>query len=206
MRLNYTRGLTLLEILIVVSIITLLLAIMIPFLRGPLAKRQLVEANATLDGMAMAFEKLKQDYRCDGVFCKGENGEKLLEYYDNNQFVKELAPNLEPWKATYKPRLNTQKTHYMEFKQHSIKKDTIVDPWGNPYRYSVFVRVSQGWPYEVEALYSDGPDRMTRTDDDIVRILHEYPSAPSDADPSRPKFSAAELQRIWVGETVSGGL
>jgi type II secretory pathway pseudopilin PulG len=193
------RGLTLLEILIVVGIIATLVAILVPVLRGPLAKRQLVEAHAMLDSMAIALDKLKQDYHYDGVFGKSDTGEKIFDYHDTNQFAKELAPNHTAWNTTYTPRLNTQKTHYVDYRQHSIKNACVIDPWGNPYRYSVFVRESQHWPYEVEALYSDGPDRMIRTADDIIRELREYPSPPANGDASKPKFTVADLENIWSG-------
>jgi type II secretory pathway pseudopilin PulG len=189
--------LTLLETLLVVGIITLLLAILLPLLRGPLLKRQLVEATATLDSMVMALEKVKQDYQYERIFAEGDNGEKLIAYYNKNEFVKELAPNMAEWKTTYTPRLNTQRTQYMDFKRHSIKKDQVLDPWGNPYRYTVFARSSQGWTYEIEALFSDGPDRMTTTDDDILHVLHEHPSPPGESDASRPKYTVRQLEAFW---------
>ena len=174
---NRPRAFTLVEMLIVIGALALLTALLLPALRRPLQQKAIVEATVTLESMAAALTQLKEDCRYDGVLAQNADGGLRAEYIETNEFVKELAPKLPAWADTYTPLLNTKKTNYMEFKQHSIRGAAVADPWGNPYKYAVRNKNHNDVWYDVELIYSDGPDRRPATEDDIVRVVHEYPAA-----------------------------
>jgi hypothetical protein len=56
------------------------------------------------------------------------------------------------------------------------------------------VAASQNWPYEIEILYSAGPDGLAKNNDDLVYEFSRYPSPASKDDPSKPRMDMQQLK------------
>ncbi len=192
-------GVTLTELLVVIAIISILTALLVGFLRQPLKQRQVLEATSMVNDMALALKKLKEDCQCEDLFARGTDGKKVVDLFDTDAAIKELAPSRSEW-AGFAPRLNVKKIPYMEFKQRTLKGGQLQDPWGNPYRYLVYVHEANGWPYETEAIYSSGPDGIAQNPDDIVRIVQEFPAQAKKDDSSKPARTLDELKSTcgWI--------
>jgi prepilin-type N-terminal cleavage/methylation domain-containing protein len=191
-------GVTLTELLVVIAIIAILTALLATYLRQPLKQRQMLEATSMVSDIALALKKLKEDCKCEDVFARGSDGRKVAELFDTDAAVRELAPIGEF--AGYAPRLNLKKIPYLELKQRAFKGGQLVDPWGKAYRCLVYVHEANGWPYETEAVYSSGPDGVAQNEDDIVRIVQEFPAQAKKDDASRPAQTADELKSTcgWI--------
>ena len=189
------RGVTLVELLIVVGIVSSLLALVTAALWRPLQNKSVLAASTTLDAMALALRQLKEDAGCDGVLARDEAGARIGAFFDSPAFALELAPGQPLWAAGFTPRLNAKKKTYMEYRQHTLKSNGVADPWGGLYKYVVFTRESNGWAFEVEAIYSDGPDRVPFSADDMVREIAARPVPALAGNPAQPAQSALDLQK-----------
>ncbi|HYF48782.1 MAG TPA: prepilin-type N-terminal cleavage/methylation domain-containing protein [Planctomycetota bacterium] len=193
------RGFSLIEILVVVSIIAILIALLAVALAKPRDQQKQLEASEMLQAMGTALLKMKQDLGIETVLGKNDKGSKDKALFDTGELFKELCPSA-PAFAGFTPRFNATRTVYMEFKQHHFKNGAVADPWGNPYRYLVYVIDSQQWPYEVEALYSTGPDGRPHTSDDVVREISRSPIRAHASDPTKPELSRGEIEEVigWI--------
>jgi len=170
------RGVTLVELVVVLAIVSILAAIIVPTVQSAMKRKAITQATHTVTQLALAFSQMKEDYRLSTVFGQNEEGGRLDAYYNNNLFVRELAPDHPAWRG-YAPRLNARRTPYFEFKDDAIADGVVLDPWKQPYRYLVCVRRSKGWGFLVEAIYSSGPDRRDGNADDLVKVIATIPLA-----------------------------
>jgi len=193
------RAFSLIELLVVVSIIVVLLALLAGALMRPRQQQKELEAAEMLQAMGTALLKMKQDLGIDGVLGKNDQGRKDRTLFNTGELMKELCPAQAAF-AGFSPRFNSAGTVYMEFKQHHLKDNSIADPWGQPYRYIVYVIESNRWPYEIEALYSSGPDGIARDKDDIVRVISRTPIAASKTDATKPVLDRAHIEETigWI--------
>lgn len=133
------RGLTLVELLVAMAIVSVLAAVLLVELSGYVAKARVDRAMADLAAMRAVCAAWAAD-EGQGYYPVADSSAAGQPYYVN-----------------------------AVFQRHGIRwtwdADGISDPWGSPYRYSSFgtpVDPNQGF-----VIQSPGPDRRFDTADDI---------------------------------------
>ena len=132
------RGLTLLELMIVLIILVGLLAIVGPRLLGSQKKADIRTAQAQIGNLESSLEMYHVDMRSYPATEDGLNA--LLQSPDDERRAKN-------WDGPY---LNEDKLP--------------LDPWGNEYGYEYDSEDGGGKP----RIFSNGPDGEPETDDDIA--------------------------------------
>ena len=139
------EGLTLIEILIVIAIISFLLSICLPAFQKARVKGLIVRTKMIISSIESALSMYESDF---GDYPHSKNTSKIL--------VELLQGPCDS------PRWNGP---YIKFKKDDIDKDgNIVDAWKNPIIY----RYPQSAYKNIQYLIvSAGPDRKFGTSDDI---------------------------------------
>ncbi len=140
---NRKRAFTLIELLLVVTIISVLAAVVVPRFFGRSQEARIVAAKQTIVGtFGIALDLFEQD---TGHYPKTEEG--LLALIEDTQI-----PN---WHGPY------------------LKSSSIpVDPWGNPYKYNYPSQLtSSEFLYDIISAGPDGafgtPDDVTNHEDNL---------------------------------------
>lgn len=137
------RGLTLLELMIVLIILVGLMAIVGPRLLGTQQKADIRTAQAQVGNLASAIKMYAADMK---IFPSTEEGLELLVKAPEDEA---LARN---WDGPY------------------IEGGKLpIDPWGSPFEYEYGVTEGETSENVVDfpRIFSIGPDRQTGTSDDI---------------------------------------
>ena len=175
-----SAGFTLLELLTVMTIISLLVGLSLPVYSAFSRHREIVKAENDMSQAAMAVKMLKDEYDYDDVLGIDVKG-NIINTLDEAIFM-ELDPRNAAWQATYTPYLNSRKKQYFPLKAQHIKKVgvdvKVVDPWSNPYQYRVVEETVGDTTYFVEKIWSWGPDKKDGTNDDIVRVIGQRAKPP----------------------------
>ncbi len=139
MRRSFSRGFTLLELMLTLVILSALAYMVVPRFSGRVRKAKIASARTDVTlNIPAALDLYELD---TGTFPTTEQGLAALISPPTS------APVPTGWDGPY------------------LKRPTVpTDPWGNPYVYR-FPSSRAGVDYE---LFSLGPDGMEGTDDDIV--------------------------------------
>ena len=137
-RRNEQRAFTLVELLLVVTIIGILAAAILPNFVGRTQEARITKCRSDIKGsIGSALDLFESDV---GRYPSTEEGLKAL--YERPDSIAETS-----WKGPY------------------LKQKTMpVDPWGYVYNYRYPGEKTGGEPYD---LYSSGPDGQPDTSDDI---------------------------------------
>ncbi|MCC7336633.1 MAG: type II secretion system major pseudopilin GspG [Pirellulaceae bacterium] len=149
------RGLTLLELMIVLIILVGLMAIVGPRLLGTQQKADVRTAQAQVGNLASALKMYAADMK---VFPSTEEGLEMLVKAPEDEG---LARN---WDGPY------------------IEGGKLpIDPWGSPFEYEYGVTEGETEENSIDfpRIFSIGPDRQTGTSDDIGN----QPAAGEEEDP-----------------------
>jgi prepilin-type N-terminal cleavage/methylation domain-containing protein len=103
-------------------------------------------------------------------FIVGASGENCPRVYP----AKELHPNMNAWRSSFTPHLNTRRASFFDVPARKVRDGWFRDPWGTPYAYRLVPRKD----VIAELLLSAGPDRKFGTADDIEELLAEVPFTP----------------------------
>lgn len=140
------RGITLLEILVVMVIITFLVSVAVPMYRKARSHALIVKTEALISSLEAALSMYDTNFG-DYPDSDGEGSSILVEELQGPVDSKY-------WKGPY-----------MRFKSEDLdENDNILDAWKNPLRYEYPQYTHPKIPY---VIVSAGPDRRFGTDDDI---------------------------------------
>lgn len=182
------EGFTLLEILIVISIIGVLTALAIPAIQGVFARARKTEALSVIQGITNGLKQYQVDYgRFPAAF--GQASEEPSPLDEGSAVLKVLLGE----KAQ---RLNPKAERYIEPKVGKAGTGgligvganySLVDPWGRPYQVIMDLNYdgrianpdaqNEDSAISSEALaqlpvsvlvFSSGPDKKLHTHDDVV--------------------------------------
>ena len=128
------QGFTLIELLLVIVIIATLAALVVPQLVGRGEDARRAAAKQQITNFETALDMYETD---SGAYPTTAQGLEALR--------TEPSPKPKNWKGPY------------------MKKETPVDPWGNPYQYKA---PGSHHPQGCD-LWSNGPDGREGTDDDV---------------------------------------
>ncbi|HNS32197.1 MAG TPA: type II secretion system protein GspG [bacterium] len=141
-----TEGITLMEILVVLAIISMLAAAVIPVYNKARLRALVVRTQATIHSIEAALSMYTTDFG-DYPPYQGSYTSFLVDLLQGP-----VESSL--WKGPY-----------MRFKEKDIDEQrNIVDAWGTPVYYGYPQSEKTNVPY---LLFSAGPDRKIRTGDDI---------------------------------------
>ncbi|MCM8805169.1 MAG: type II secretion system protein GspG [Candidatus Omnitrophica bacterium] len=138
-------GFTLIEILVVLTIISMVAAISLPALKKARNKAAILRTKGMISSLEAALFMYQTDM---GDFPNSSGSSKIL--------VEALMGPIEDenWKGPY-----------MRFKQNDIdQENNIVDTWRNPIHYFYPQSEKNNVPF---IIVSSGPDRKFDTNDDI---------------------------------------
>ena len=139
------RGITLIEILVVIAIISFLLGICLPAFQKARLKGLIVKTKSIISSLESALSMYESDF---GDYPSGTGSSAIL--------VKLLQGPCE------NPNWNGP---YMRFKKEDIDENrNVVDAWKNPILYKYPQSSYENIPY---LIVSAGPDRKFDTSDDI---------------------------------------
>jgi prepilin-type N-terminal cleavage/methylation domain-containing protein len=130
------RAFSLIEILVVVSIIALLVGIALPAIHGAMNRARRLEARNTLQGLTMALHNYHAEYNRYPTTSKSSQDEQV-ELSSGNTLLKVLL-------GENADRLNSREFNFLD----NVKLGrngtgglvgqegsySMVDPWGQPYR------------------------------------------------------------------------
>jgi len=140
------RGLTLLEILVVMVIVSFLASLAVPMYRKARVRALVVKTEVVIASLEAALSMYGTDFGDYPAF-DGEGSSILVEKLQGPVDSKH-------WKGPY-----------MRFKMEDMDRDdNILDSWKTPITYKYPQDVYSNIPY---LLICAGPDRRFETDDDI---------------------------------------
>ncbi|WOO43384.1 prepilin-type N-terminal cleavage/methylation domain-containing protein [Rubellicoccus peritrichatus] len=160
----YRPGFTLIEVLVVMTIIIVLAGIVISVQRGVYHKQSQAKAKGEMQAIATALESFKLKYGDypwlgDDNTASTRNPEKLFNLLTGS----EIMFNQNGTVMIGQPPNNRATTAFLGESEIKTDSDTdptyFVDPWGNPYRY-YYKNLSSpdSWEYPAFILMSAGPD------------------------------------------------
>ena len=132
------KGFTLMELLVVTSIIIVIAATVLTVLPGLREKTQNKATKAFINRLEIAIE----------------------QYYNDNRFYPPTGSEpteIEDLKIALQPSDSAEK-QYIEFDDSEVDGNEIVDYWGNPFVYESSSPNNNTGSYD---LYSTGPDGIT---------------------------------------------
>lgn len=138
------KGLTLLELLVVLAIGTCLAGLLLPAVQKARQRGLVTKTQATIAAVEAALSLYETDF-----------GDYPLHTGTFGQVLSILGnPSENPrWKGPY-----------LRFKESDLAEGELLDPWKIPYRYQYPQQIHSGTPF---LLYSAGPDRKEGSADDI---------------------------------------
>ena len=144
MKSNQRSAFTLIELMVVITIIGILVAILLPVIGAVFTSGEKAQARAEVHALEIAARKYYDDFN-DFPAGTGEPGQKATQ-----ALVELLSGG------------NSKKKIYMEFKESSIKDGFFVDPWGYPYWISTDTNLDgmngTGKVRKRVLVWSGGPD------------------------------------------------
>ena len=143
---------TLIELMVVITIIGILVAILLPVIGAVFTSGEKTQARTEIAGLEAALRKFYDDYN---KFPSG-TGEPGQEATEN------LVRMLSGEKGS--PEENLREKMYMEFKPSSISGGKFVDPWGKAYWVSTDTNLDgangTGLVRRRVLVWSGGPDGL----------------------------------------------
>jgi prepilin-type N-terminal cleavage/methylation domain-containing protein len=138
------RGFTLVELLVVISIIAILATILIPVMGRAIERGEISRARAEMGGLAAAIETYYREYGLWPV--QASNGRPDITFGSKNgSFLRKQSEVMNILRATASQTNNTKKMVFMEVPESSmtgrdkdgntynVSEGYYLDPWGNPY-------------------------------------------------------------------------
>lgn len=146
------RAFTLIELMVVITIIGILIAILLPVIGAVFTSGEKAQARTEVMGLEAAVRKFYDDYNKFPVGTE-EPGKEATE---------SLARMLSGEKVGQE---NPREKMYMEFKPSSISAGKFVDPWGKAYWVSTDTNLDgangTGAVRRRVLVWSGGPDGLT---------------------------------------------
>ncbi|MEI6232622.1 MAG: type II secretion system protein [Planctomycetota bacterium] len=146
------RGFTLLELLIVISIIAILSAALFPVFGYMRKRAQMMQARKTMDTLDMAITDYRKDFNAfppdnsGGV--SGNNGSQMIALYLTRAFV----PDTKVSEMHYGPYLKVQESQLVDV-NGKMTKDSMerlfLSPLGGQYQYVILKDTINGLEREV---------------------------------------------------------
>jgi general secretion pathway protein G len=166
----HTKGFTVVELLVVISIIMLLITLIIPNLSNAKKKARVARAKAEISALETAITAYYSDmghYPTNDVTKQTETDNTIIitqlsgRQGGSGAFDTTVANNAD-WNGPY-----------MEFDAEHIKGGAYIDPWGTPYEIEINLNgdVNASIPEHNRLTFdirSDGPDKASKTTDDIT--------------------------------------
>ena len=139
-------GLTLIEVLVVMAIVSLLAALALPAVQRARSRSLMVKTQATIAALETALSMYESDFGDYPPWSGG--GSALLVDLLQGPVASE------DWRGPY-----------MRFRIHDLDPDrNVLDPWGRPLEYRYPQTEHPNTPFLIR---SSGPDRQMGTHDDI---------------------------------------
>ncbi len=145
------RGLTLVEMLTVLFVISILVSFVMGIARHASRAAETRRAQADLHLLADALERY---YLVFGSFPPNGTTQDATELLDTTTLLAEVRTL--PGGGVY------------AFSNSLPRTFTALDPWGNSYRYLRVLQGNEADETETFSLYSLGPDKEEKSDDDII--------------------------------------
>ena len=182
-------GFSLIEIVVAISILSILAAIMVPVVSGILDDAKVANAKSDLDTLKKAY---LQFYADTGQWPGNDNNDwnknNMSDTLDSDNYpLYADTLSLPGWDGPYLERgAGGADGTNMAF-TNAANDEGLLDPWGYRYRVKGFAAAAQaGMPAGGMVVYSRGPDNATdtsdadlalgkETDDDIVLIVTVKP-------------------------------
>lgn len=159
------RGFTLLELLIVISIIALLSAALYPVFGHFQKRAKAMQARRTMDTISMALEDYRKDFNAyppdnGGGITDSNNGSQMIALFLTRKFI----PDAKVSEMTYGPYLKVHENQLTDdqgrYTEDSLSR-IFLSPLGGQYRYSVLKESINGNEKEVGYVLVDpGMDKQ----------------------------------------------
>ena len=161
---NTPRGFTLLELLIVISIIAILAASLFPVFAFFKKRALAMQARKTMDTLAMALEDYRKDFNAyppdSGPGVGDGNGSQMIAYFLTRAFAQDKSIS----EMHYGPYLQVKENDLKDVngKPTNISEDRLYfSPTGGQYKYAVLVETVGGKDKEIGYVLVDpGPDKQ----------------------------------------------
>lgn len=165
-------GFTLVELLVVISIIALLAAILLPAINAVFRKAEKAQAQSEVKSLESAVKAYLNEYS------KFPSSPSDKIYSTDNSELMYTLRAIASGTENSSHKANPRQINFLEITDSSLKNNNFVDPWETPYWIAVDGNfdnsINLGTPYGTlqgrsVAVWSAGPDRnVSSTNDNLT--------------------------------------
>ncbi|MDD5645084.1 MAG: type II secretion system protein GspG [bacterium] len=164
---SFLKGFTLIEMLMVITVVMILVGITIPFLRGAEQAAMIKKAKTDISKLELAISMYESDFGRYPNINGGQNTNWLISWltgFTVNGSVLMVKNYLGAMKEIYEAE-HFWKGPYMKISSRDLDPaGNFIDPWGKRYSVDAINPANNAATVDI---YSAGPDRIAGSVDDV---------------------------------------